>query len=227
MKATEFRSSIRRILKEEMDKRTLMSTERVPEKKDNEVTPHKKETKTKLDLVDEMRKIVCDIDKNYVCGWDDHDDIMIKAGDIMKIRVIPRWEANYDIETFIRNEDRLYCTNQSWEQVKAFVKKNLKTDHKTGVESSEKKVEDNRKEKSDSADKGLGGGEKVKVKKVGDSSNKEKDFNQKEVSKKEDQPDQPMREVGDIKKLSDHKVKDPVKIRKKHNDDKHIVKLTQ
>lgn len=226
MKRDQFQATIRRILNEEAEKRGIVLTPRVPEKKDNEVTPHPVESKTKLDLVDEMRKLVHDIDKNFVVGWDDHDDLMIKAGDLMKIRVIPRWEANYDIETFVRNDDRVYCTNQSWEQVKSFVKKNLKADEKTAVAKAEAKVAANRKDQSGAADKDLKGNEKVKVKKVGDSENKEKDFNQKEVTKKDDQPDQPMKEVGDTKKQSEHKVKEPVKLRKKHNDDKLVVKLS-
>jgi hypothetical protein len=222
MKQGKLQSLIRRVLKEEIEKR---EAERVPCTKDNKVTPHTLETKTKIELVDEIRKMVEGIDKSYVVGWDDHDDISIKAGDLFKVRIIPRWEANYDIESFVRNEDRFYCMNKSWEQVKEFVKKHFTKIKESYLVSTEKKGRAP-KDQTPSADKGLSQDNKTKEKKVGDSKNKEMDYNEKDVKNKADEPDQPMKEVGEVKKQADFKVKDPVKLRKKHDNDKHVVKLS-
>jgi hypothetical protein len=213
---------IRRVLKEEIEKRE--AEERVPCPKDNEVTPHRQEKKTKIELVDEIRKMVEGIDKSYVVGWDDHDDISIKAGDLFKVRIIPRWEANYDIESYVRNEDRFYYVNRSWDQVKEFVKKNFSKLKDSYLNQAAEKGK-TPKDATPAAEKGMKGGEKVKEKKVGDSKNKDMDFNQKEVSKKDEQPDQPMKEVGEFRRQSEFKTKDPVKLRKKHDNDKHVVKI--
>lgn len=223
MKQGKLQSLIRQVLKEEIEKREE-SEERVPCKKDNEITPHRQEKKTKIELVDELRKIVDGIDKSYVTGWDDHDDISIKAGDLFKVRIIPRWEANYDIESYVRNEDRFYYVNRSWDQVKEFVKKNFSKlkDSYLNKAGEKGKVP---KDATPAADKGMKGGEKVKEKKVSDSKNKDMDYNEKAVPNKADQPDQPMREVGEFKRQSDFKAKDPVKLRKKLDNDKHVVKL--
>ena len=234
---TKFQKMIRRVLKEEVQKRDSIS-ERLPVmtgngidrvKKENKVfasSENPRDAKTKPKLLEELTKIVNGISSDYSVVWDDHDDIMIDASDLMSMRITPDWEDHYEIETMIRNEDRIWVTGLSWEQVTEFVKKNLSGIEKrpTGVDKAYDKSYRNRNSEDQGASsKGRIKSNPVKEKKVGNTSNKDKDFNEKQ-NKEEDNPDKPMKEVGEVKKQSDFKVKDPVKLRKKVPDKKLIVK---
>ena len=91
------------------------------------------------------------------------------------------------------------------EQVKKFLKENLK-DTDTNTEKAYKKSIDNEKEKPiDAPDKGLSQKNKPTPKKVGDTSNKNKDFNEN-LEKKHPQ-NTPMEEVGKQKKQDEHPIK--------------------
>lgn len=238
----KFQSMIRQILKEELAKRDTLE-ERVPEQDGNGLDIHKdknktfandensRDKKTKEELIDDLTKLVHGINKDYLVVWDDHDDLKIDARDLMSLRITPDWEDHYEIEVFTRNEDRIWVTGLDWNQVKGFVEKNMKALSKvpTYVEKAYDKSYRNSKDQTDKADKGLPQDDKPKLKPLTNetpstSKNKEKDYTEKDVKNEEDEPNKPMKEVGDFKKLADYKVKDPVKLRKRTPDKKLVVK---
>jgi hypothetical protein len=235
----QFRKMIRRVLKEEVEKSESgeKTSKRVPEIPEithgedlKKITPHQRDTRSKDELLDDMCKLVQGVDKSASCVWDDHDDISISLRDLFRIRIIPKWENNYCIEAFTRNEDRIFITGQNWDQVKEFVKNNLK-DATTYTDKAAEKVVKNRKDQPDSPDKGLPQKDKPKLLPTTDEAPKEtktkdKNYTEKQVKKGEDLPYRHMKEVGDIKKQVDHKVSDPVKLRKRKPDTKLVVKQT-
>jgi len=237
MKPEAFKQLVRRILNEEVEKKSdtgVKTFNRVPEvvhgEDLKEITPHKKDTLSKDELLADINKLVTDINKEFSAAWDDHDDISIAAQDLFKIRIIPKWENNYCIEAFTRNEDRIYITGQNWDQVKEFVKVNLK-DSTTAVTKAADKVVKNREDKSDSADKGLPQKDKPKTLPLTneppkETKNKDKNYTEKAVKTEEDLPEKPMKEVKDFKKQSEFKVADPVKLRKRNPDKKLVIKQT-
>jgi hypothetical protein len=233
---TQFKSLIRQILHEEVEKRSVTDRNiynRLPEVNHGEdlkkFTPHPTETKTKEELLEEITAIVKGINKSYKCIWDDHDDIFIHAEDLFKIRILPRWENNYNIEAYNRNEDRIYVTGQTWEQVKEFVKVNLKPTE-TNTELNYARSLNNYKDRDiQKPDEGLPQKNKPKTlpltnEKVNTEKNKDKNYSEEAVKEKKDLPNAPMKEVENFVKQLDHKVKDPVKLKKQKPNTKLVVK---
>lgn len=238
MNKETFPQLIRRVLKEEVEKNSTNPNEkiyqRVPEvvhdKEYKEITPHPRDDRTKDELLDDITKVVKSIDDSFTVVHDDHDDISISARDLFRIRIIPRWENNYNIEAMVRNEDRIFITGQNWEQVKQFVKDNLKSS-KTAVDKASDKVVKNREDQSPAPDKGLSQKDKPKILPLTDKSptetkNKDKNYTEKQVKNEDDLPEKSMKNVGDFKKLTSYKVKDPVKLRKLKPNTKLMVKQT-
>ena len=236
MKKDAFQSIIRRILHEEIERTSAVgvkSLSRVPEMNGDGVDPDAKpktfasdansrDRQSKEGLLADMCKLTQAIDTTVSVVWDDHDDLMVSARDLRYIRISPRWEDYYVIEMMTRNEDRVWVTGLDWEQVKEFVKTNLKSLNKqpTAVEKAYDKSYRNREDQSPSPDKGLSQKDKPKIKPLTNepqkntTKNKDKDYTEKQVKKDDDLPEKPMKEVKDIKKQIDHKVQDPVKLRK-------------
>jgi len=245
MKAPQFQSLIKRILKEEMEKESATGTvspRRVPEMNGNGVDPdakdktfasdaNSKDLKTKEALLADLIKTVGSSDESISVVWDDHDDLMVSARDLKYIRISPRWTDSYVIEMMTRNDDRIWATGLNWDQVKDFVKVNLKELNKqpNSVEKAYDKSYRNREDQTPAPDKGLPQKDKPKVVSTDEppktNKNKDKDYTEKQVKSKEDEPNQPMKEVGDFKKTASYKVQDPVKLRKRKPDTKLTVKL--
>jgi len=242
MKSNQFQNLIRRVLKEEIETKNAIggaSLTRVPEMNSNGVDPEKKNKRFSTDsntkdigsknqMLEELIKIVTDIDKDILVQWDDHDDLMVNARDLKFIRISPRWEDYFVIEMMTRNEDRIWVTGLNWEQVKEFVKVNLKNAD-TYVQKASDKVVKNLKDQIPSPDKGLPQKDKPKIlpltnEPVKTTKNKDKNYTEDQVEKKEDLPESPMREVNDFKRQRDYKVSDPVKLRKKNPNTKLVVK---
>lgn len=233
MNKNAFQSMVRRILNEEIQKR-------VPEMNGNGVDPEKKnktfasdpnprDTMTKDKMVEELAKIVEGIDKTWTVVWDDHDDITINGGDKMKVIISQLWEDNFKIIYYPRLEDRFFFTGLSWDQVKEFVKDNIdKQAHHTGVEKGRDKAWRNSQAEDQKVDKGLPQGDKPKVlstdKPFTKEKNKDKRYVEDQVKDEKDLPDKPMREVDAPKKQTEHKTKDPVKLRKRTPDKKLVIK---
>jgi len=244
MKQDTFKHLIRKLLLEELNKdesNNKKSILRVPEMDGNgkDITKNKsKDSKidtqnnTKIYLLDELTKLVKDIDETINVVWDDHDDLMINYRDVGFIRISPRWEDYYVIEMMTRNEDRVWLTGLNWTQVKDFVKINLKNKDKnyTSVENAYEKSVKNREDNTPSPDKGLPQKDKVKTLPLTneppkETKSKDKNYTEKQVKNEEDLPNQPMKPVDEIKKLSDYKVQEPVKLRKRKPDTKLKIKL--
>lgn len=246
MNKDSFHSLIRRVLNEELEKTSAVgvkSLSRVPEMNANGVDAEKKaktfgsdantrDRQSKESLLSDMIESIKGLGEDVSAVWDDHDDLMVSARDLKFIRISPRWEDYYVIEMMTRNEDRIWVTGQSWEQVKEFVKTNLKDLKKqpTAVEKAYDKAYRNREDQTPSPDKGLPQKDKPKLRPLTNEpqkdsgKNKEKDYTEKQVKKDDDLPNKPMKEVKDIKKQIDHKVQDPVKLRRRKPDTKLTVK---
>lgn len=241
-----FQSLIRRVLNEELEKTSATgrtSLTRVPEMNGNGINVEKKnktftsdsntrDRQSKEALLADLSKVTEPVGKDISVVWNDHDDLMVSARDLKFIRISPRWEDYYVIEMMTRNEDRVWVTGLSWEQVKEFVKTNLKDLNKqpTSVEKAYDKSYRNREDQIPSPDKGLPQKDKPKLKSLTDepakeTKNKDKDYTEKQVKNEDDLPDKPMKEVKDTKKQVDHKVQEPVKLRKHKVDKKLTIKL--
>jgi hypothetical protein len=224
MNKDAFQSLIRRVLKEEVEKRTSTGSgttqfQRVPEVKHDrdykEIVPHKKDKRSKDEYLDDITKVVKAVDSSFVAVWDDHDDISISGRDLFRIRIIPKWENNFCIEAMIRNEDRIYVTGQTWEQVKEFVKANLKSSE-PATDKALDKVHKNQKAVDQKVDKGLPQKDKPELKPLTNEppkmeKNKEKDFTEKQTTG-DDKPNRPMKEVGDFKRQEEFKANSAKKL---------------
>jgi len=233
-----FTNLVNRILNEELERANAIGTKsvsRVPEMDANGIYVNKdikrpdkdsivKSLKSKELMISELSKeIEGIIEKAVSINWDDHDDLMVSAKDLKYIRISPRWTDYFVIEMFTRNEDRIWITGQTWDQVKEFVKTNLKnvSEESVATEKAFDKVTQNRKDQTPSPDKGMPQKDKPKIKPLTNepqknkSKNKEKDYVEDLVKQIKDLPNQPMSAVDDFKKLIDYKVKDPVRLRKR------------
>lgn len=212
---------------------------RVPEMNGNGIDPEKKnktfssdpntrDDDSKEQAEEALRKVVNGIDKSYTVVWDDHDDLMINGRDKVFLRITPLWEDNYKIVFYTRNEDRVFLTGLSWDQVIDFVKENLDKTIPTGVEKARDKSWRNQEDQTQKSGKGLPQDDKPKVMSTDEpftkEKNKEKRYVEDQVKEEKDLPNMPMRETEQPKLQKDIKVKDPVKLRKRTPDKKLIVK---
>ena len=90
----------------------------------------------------------------------------------------------------IRNEDRIYVTNQTLDQVIEFLKINLKNAD-TAVDKAMGKVVKNREDQSPPPDKGMPQKDKPKIlpltnEKPSETKNKEKNYTEKQVKTESD-----------------------------------------
>lgn len=238
----KFQSLVRRILNEELEKTSAVGNpilNRVPEMNANGVDPEKKNKTFSTDpntrdkdskeaAEEELRKAVNSIDKSYTVVWNDHDDLMVNGRDRGFICITPLWEDTYKIIFMTRNEDRVFVTGLSWKQVIEFVKDNLDKPNYTGVEKARDRSWRNQEAQPQPSDKGLPQDDKPKTmstdKPFTKEKNKDKRYVEDQVKDEKDLPNMPMREPGDQKTQADHKVKDPVKLRKRTPDKKLVIK---
>ncbi len=225
MNKDAFQKLIRRVLLEEVEKRSVTDKtifSRVPEVKHDrdykEIVPHKRDKRNKDEYLEDITKVIKDIDSTFVAVWDDHDDISINnSRDLFRIRIIPKWENNFCIEAFTRNEDRIYVTGQTWEQVKEFVKANLKSSEPATEKALDKVHHNQKMDDTTVPDKGLPQKDKPTIKPLTNEppkteKNKEKDYSEKQVKKGEDKPNKPMKEVEDFTRQDEHKANSAKKL---------------
>lgn len=230
MNAIKFQNMIRRALVEEIEKRSDAGEDtayyqRLPEVNHGEdlqkVTPHERDSRTKDEILDDITKAVKAIDSTVVVVWDDHDDISVSARDMFRVRISPRWENSYNIEAMIRNEDRIYVTNQTLDQVIDFLKINLKNAD-TATQKAYTKSIDNATGKNDttpSSDKGLNQKDKPKTlpltnEKPSETKNKEKNYTEKQVKTESDLPEKPMKDAQKFERQIDRKSRSAMALRK-------------
>ena len=225
MDAKDFRKLIRRTLLEEVEKRSSTGEEttyydRVPEVVHGEdyknITPHKRDERTKEEILDDILKVAKAADSSATVVWDDNDDISVSARDLFRARITPRWENSYNVEVMIRNEDRIYITNQTLDQVVSFLKVNLKNATTRTQKAYDKSVK-NGMEKNDQTkapDKGLSQENKPKIYPLTNeppktAKNSEKRYTETMTKEEKDYPEKPMRELTGGKLQRDHKADNP------------------
>jgi hypothetical protein len=186
--------------------------------------------KSNKDLLEDLEKIVKDINADWEVYIDDNKDYVIDAKDYLKVRICPRYENNFDVEALVKMQDRIRAIALTWPQVKAFVKANFK-ELEAKVDTAKNKAMDHLKDKTDKAAAGLpdtsiknrgekNNGEDAKIK---STKKDDMDYNKPEVERDEDQPDQPLKTVADkdVKKQRDFKDTKPTP--PKHKNDKKLV----
>jgi hypothetical protein len=181
---------------------------------------HKPAEKVDDDMAAQLQKDVNKISKNIVVLWDDHKDLVVDAKDLFKVRIIRQWENNFNVEAFVKSQDRIKVIGLNWEQVRAFIKTNFITMTKTYVVKAQDKVKTNTEDQTKKPSKDLPKSNAVKEKEV------EKKEKEDEVTDKDDLPNADMKQVNDkkIEKQSDHEVdksvmKKKVSQKKEKDDD--------
>lgn len=189
---------------------------------------------TNLEKKSEIRKIVDDINKEWDVYWDDHNELIINAQNLLKVRITPKFENNFDIDAMVKLVDRIRAIALTWEQVKEFVKVNFKEigkapdgDKTKADKAWEKSMANKVDQDENSKDAGprfdviKNRGQKINGEdaKIKDTKNKNKDYNEPAVEREEDMPDQPMADVGKLKNLN-HDIEKTSQVKSpKHKND--------
>jgi hypothetical protein len=186
--------------------------------------------KTNEKLLKEMESLVHGINSDWDVYWDDNNQLVVHAENLVSVRIAPKFENNFDMEIMVKLVDRIRVIAQTWEQIKETVKANLNDLSDDSI--AHKAQADQQKKSSSEGEKGKDAGPRhdiTKVKKVGDSSKDNKDFNEKAVTKDEDEPSAPMKDVGEPKSLNKNVEKTtqvkPPKHKKVEGDEKLKVEL--
>jgi len=153
------------------------------------------EEKTTLDeMQTQIEKVVKGINSSYEVVKDQMKNLNVCGCKPHHFSIRHMYGETFDVEYFKDNSDRTKKLGLSLDEVKEFLKEKLEgKDNKANyVEKAFNKSAENSQDKEKKGDS--------EPKRIGE---KAKD----EVSKKEDQPDQPLKEVDKIKKQSDFPVK--------------------
>jgi hypothetical protein len=236
---TRLKESLRNVVRD-----VLKEIANVPEKLDAEEKKtiqkgYNKKGNERLDkgnekLLGELETIIHGINPNWEAYWDDHGQLIVRAQNLLYVRIVPKFENNFDVDAMVKLVDRVRAIAQTWEQVKAFVKANF-SDLKDTTKADQLKqkamdhLEDKEVIKKDAGPEG----QKVKVryqspekKSVGDTKQDDKNYNEPQTKRDEDMPDQPMKQVTEPGKDPDSKNKDIKKTDKvkppKHKNDKKL-----
>ena len=191
--------------------------------------------KTNEKLQAELESIVHGIDPTWEAYWDDHNQLIVRAHNLLYVRICPKFENNFDVDAMVKLVDRVRAIGQSWDQVKAFIKANF-SDLKKGTVSDKSKQKALDHYKDHDVIKKMAGPEHDIIKnrgekkngedaKIKDTKKSDKDYNEPMTKKKEDMPDQPMKSVTEPGKDPESKNKnidktDKVKAPKHKNDKK-------
>jgi len=239
---TRLKESLRNVVKDVLREIANVATpEPTKDEKEKISKGYAKDGNERLDknnekLLDELETIVHGIDPKWEAYWDDHGQLIVRAQNLLYVRIVPKFENNYDIDAMVKLVDRVRAIAQTWEQTKAFVKANF-SDLKNTTKADQLKqramdhlsdrdvikkaagpmgdVVKNRGEKKN--------GEDAKIK---DTKKNDKDYNEPQTKRDEDMPDQPMKQVTEPGKDPDSKNKNIEKTSKvkppKHKNDKSL-----
>ena len=180
------------------------------------MVPHTPDGQTKEEILDAILKVAKAADSTATVVWDDNDDISVSARDLFRVRITPRWENSYNIEAMIHNEDRIYVTNQTIDQVVGFLKINLKnaTTRTQKAYDKSKQNADLKNDQTKAPDKGLNQKDKPKTLPLTNEppkteKNKDRNYTEKQTKEEHDLPEKPMKEVKGFKRQEEHKVTNP------------------
>jgi len=154
-------------------------------------------------LQKELETIVHGINADWDVYWDDRDDLVVLANNLLCVRITPKFENNFDIDAMVKLVDRIRVIAVTWEQVKNFVKANFSTLVKTTKSDDAKTKSLDHKEDREVIKKNAGpDGQTVKVRyqdtkkpSVKDTKRDDKNYNEPQTKREEDMPDQPMKQV--------------------------------
>lgn len=236
------KESLRGLVRRLLLKEATNVTEPKPSKEDTETINKQfaKDGNRRYDITndkqeEELEKIVHAIDPTWEAYWDDHGQLIVRAQNLLYVRICPQFEDNYNVDAMVKLVDRVRAIALNWEQVKAFIKANfsdLKKDTKS--DGLKKQAMNNLVDKSDGKAAGPNNdiiknrgekknGEDTKIK---NTKNKELDYNEPAVKRDEDMPDQPMKQVTKPGKDPEGKNKNIKKTEKvappKHKNDKKL-----
>jgi hypothetical protein len=153
----------------------------------------------------ELESLIHGIDPKWEVYTDDHNQLIVRAQNLLYVRICPKFENNYDIDAMVRLVDRVRAIALNWEQVKAFVKANFSDLKKTtNADQLHKKSVDNEYEKG--VNQKSAGPDNDVIKNRGEKKNGEDakikstkkddmDYNEPQTKRDEDMPDQPMKDV--------------------------------
>jgi hypothetical protein len=177
-------------------------------------------------LLKELESIVHAVNKDWCVYWADNRELHVDAQNLMSIRITPRFENNFDIDAMPRLVDRVRAIALTWDQVKAFVKANLlDVKDQTIASAKQKQSIENQKEKKENDGKSAGPRHDIATLRTGnvkDTKREDKMYNEPQVKKDEDLPDQPMKDVGEPKNLNKNIKKTEKVAPPKHKNDKKL-----
>ena len=222
-------NEIANITKPELDKDEKETISKGYFKKGNE-----RVGKTNDKQLTELETIVHAIDPTWEAYWDDHNQLIVRAHNLLYVRICPKYENNYDIDAMVKLVDRIRAIALTWDQVKAFIKANFSDlKNKTIPDQLYKKSIDNHDDKE--VIKKDAGPEKAKVNvryqdpknpSVKDTKRDDMNYNEPQTKRDEDMPDQPMKQVTDPGKDPESKNKNITKTDRvkppKHKNDKML-----
>lgn len=169
------------------------------------------------EILKTLEKAAKSVSDEAVVSWINKDfTIEVPGPQSFRIRVMPRWENNFDVEAWIKDNDRIKIIGLTLEQVVDFVKENFSDGEQSDVRKKEYfKAVDQTKDVTKGPKPDVDGAKGVKEYKP---EEKTKDMTERE----EDLPGAPMKKVDEPKPQRDHsgnQVKPP-----KHKLDKELVK---
>lgn len=185
-------------------------------------------------LQSELEAIVHGIDPKWESYWDDHGQLIVRAQNLLYVRICPQFENNYNVDAMVRLVDRVRAIALTWEQVKSFVKANFSAlKPETKADSLKQKAMDHIKDREVIKKDAGPESQKVKVRyqdpsnpSVKDTKKDDRNYNEPQTKRDEDMPDQPMKQVTEPGKDPESKNKDIKKTDKvkspKHKNDKKL-----
>lgn len=192
--------------------------------------------KTNEKQLAELETIVHSIDASWEVYWDDYRQLIVRAQNLLYVRIVPKFENNYDVDAMVKLVDRVRAIALDWDQVKDFIKANFSDLKKTTIPDQLRQRALDHYEDRDVIKKAAGpmggaiknrgekkNGEDASVK---DTKKSDKNYNEKQVKRDEDLPDQPMKKVTEPGKDPNSKNKNIEKTSKvkapKHKNEKGL-----
>lgn len=185
-------------------------------------------------LLAELETIIHGIDSKWEAYWDDHGQLIVRAQNLLYVRICPQFENNYNVDAMVKLVDRVRAIALTWDQVKAFVKANFSAlKPETKADGLKQKAMDHLKDREVIKKDAGPESQKVKVRyqdpsepSVKSTKKDDGNYNEPQTKRDEDMPDQPMKQVTDPGKDPESKNKDIKKTDKvkppKHKNDKKL-----
>lgn len=234
------KESLRNVVKDVLREIANVATpEPTKEEKEKSQKMYSKDGNERLDktnekLLAELETIIHGIDPKWEAYWDDHGQLIVRAQNLLYVRICPKFENNYDVDAMVKLVDRVRAIAQTWEQVKSFIKANFGAlKNTTKADDLKKKSLDHKKDREVIKKDAGPESQKVKVRyqdpaepSVKDTKKDDKNYNEPLTKRDEDMPDQPMKQVTEPGKDPESKNKDIKKTEKvkapKHKNDKKL-----